>query len=61
MSLNKKTIIYTYKALPAALASQASKSSDLQTGELIWFPKSKQKQKYCSFIKKMRRARQIGC
>ena len=44
-SVNKKTIIYTSEAFPAALASQASKSSDLQTVGIIWFTTSKQKQK----------------
>ena len=44
-SVNKKTIIYTSEAFPAAVASQASKSSDLHTADIIWFSKSKQKQK----------------
>ena len=45
-SVIKKTIIYTSElAFPAALASQANKSSDLQSEGSIWFPKSKQKQK----------------
>ena len=44
-SVNKKTIIYTSEAFPAAVASQASKFSDLHTVEIIWFSKSKQKQK----------------
>ena len=44
-SVNKKTIIYTSEAFPATVASQASKSSDLHTVEIIWFSKSKQKQK----------------
>ena len=41
-SVNKKTIIYTSEAFPAAVASQASKSSDLHTAEIIWFSKTKQ-------------------
>ena len=36
-SVNKKTIIYTSEAFPAAVASQASKSIDLQTVRIIWF------------------------
>ena len=44
-SVIKKTIIYTSEAFPAALASQASKSSDLQSEGSVWFPISKQKQK----------------
>ena len=44
-SVNKKTIIYTSEAFPAAVASQASKASDLHTVEIIWFSNSKQKQK----------------
>ena len=44
-SVNKKTIIYTSEAFPAAVASQAGKSSDLNTAKIIWFSKSKQKQK----------------
>ena len=46
-SVNKKTIIYTSEAFPAAVASQASKSSDLHTVEIIWFSKKKD----CSWIK----------
>ena len=40
-SVNKKTIIYTSEAFPAAVASQTSKSSDLHTVEIIWFSKKK--------------------
>ena len=63
-SVNKKTIIYTSEALPAALAYQASKSSDLQSGGLIWILTSKQKQKSLQLYQERHvvvRAQQIGC
>ena len=58
-SVNKKTIIYTSEAFPAAVASQVSKSSDLHTVEIIWFSKSKQKQK--KIVVKSKTTRHITC
>ena len=55
LHFGKKTSDQTTRSFPAAVASQASKSSDLHTAEIIWFSKSKQKQKRLQLNKKTTR------